>query len=118
MLIVLAVRVIRLRRDTKIAIGSGGDARLERTIRVHANFCEYVPISLLLIAFVEMQENPAWQIHSLALTFLAGRLVHAYGVAQESENIQLRTIGMVMTFGVLIASAVSLLGAALRVAVS
>src|SRR5262245_51223005 len=78
MFVILAVRVTRLRRVKRIAIGSSGDARLERAIRVHANFSEYVPLTLLLLAFVEMQGNSAWLIHFLALALVAGRLVHAY----------------------------------------
>src|SRR5262245_9526773 len=114
MFVILAVRVTRLRRVKRIAIGSSGDARLERAIRVHANFSEYVPLTLLLLAFVEMQGNSAWLIHFLALALVAGRLVHAYGVSQEKEVIPIRTVGMVATFGVLIASSMLLLGTALR----
>ena len=114
MFVILAVRVTRLRRVKRIAIGSGGDARLERAIRVHANFSEYVPLTLLLLAFVEMQGNPAWLINFLALALAAGRVIHAYGVSQEKEIIQIRTVGMVATFGVLIASSMVLLGTASR----
>jgi uncharacterized membrane protein YecN with MAPEG domain len=114
MFVILAVRVTRLRRVKRIAIGSGGDARLERAIRVHANFSEYVPLTLLLLAFVEMQGNPAWLIHLLALALVAGRVIHAYGVSQEKEIIRIRTVGMVATFGVLIASSMVLLGTASR----
>ena len=116
MFFVLSARVMRLRRAKRIAIGSGSDARLERAIRVHANFSEYVPLTLLLLAFVEMQGRPAWFIHLLALALIAGRVIHACGVSQEKEVIPMRTIGMVATFGVLIASSMLLLGDALRAA--
>jgi uncharacterized membrane protein YecN with MAPEG domain len=97
----LSVRVVQARRSAKVAIGTRGDPSLERKMRVHANFAEYVPFALLLAAFVEMQGRPAWLIHFLCLALLAGRLVHAYGVSQEHENYSLRTVGMTVTFIVL-----------------
>ena len=112
----LALRVIRLRRSMHIGIGSGGHPGLERVMRVHANFSEYVPLALLLLTFVEMQRNPAWLVHVLAIALLVGRAVHAYGVSQDKEQIRLRTAGMVTTFGVLIASGILLVGGALRAA--
>jgi len=107
--IVLAIRVIRLRQSAKVAIGTGGNAGLERSMRVHANFAEYVPFALLLATFVEMQGAPKWRVHLLCLALVAGRLVHAFGVSQERENIRLRVVGMVMTFAVLAGMALSLL---------
>ena len=78
--IVLSARVIQARWSAKVAIGTRGDVRLERKMRVHANFAEYVPFALLLATFIEMQGRPAWLIHLLCLALVARRVVHAYGV--------------------------------------
>ena len=50
LMIVLVYRVVAYRRGAKIGLGDGGDTRLLRRMRVHANFIEYVPMALLLIA--------------------------------------------------------------------
>jgi uncharacterized protein len=105
----LSVRVVQARRNAKVAIGTKGNTHLERKIRVHANFAEYVPLALLLATFIEMQGRPAWFIHLLCLALVAGRVAHAYGVSQEHENFRLRTAGMAATFGVLAVMALSLL---------
>ena len=55
----LAVRVITTRRTVRIGLGDGGDAEMLRCIRVHANFAEYVPIGLLLMAMAELLSAPA-----------------------------------------------------------
>src|SRR5262249_42704505 len=68
--IALSARVIQVRRSAKVAIGTRGNVRLERAMRVHANFAEYVPFALLLAAFIEMQSRPAWLIHLLCLALL------------------------------------------------
>jgi uncharacterized membrane protein YecN with MAPEG domain len=104
----LSAQVIRARRQAKTAIGTRRDVRLERKIRVHANFSEYVPFALLLLSFVEMQGGPAWLIHLLCLVFLAGRAIHAYGVSQVQEEYRLRSTGMAITFGLIAVTALVL----------
>jgi uncharacterized membrane protein YecN with MAPEG domain len=112
--IVLSARVIQARRNAKVAIGTRGDVSLERKMRAHANFAEYVPFALLLATFIEMQGRPAWLIHLLCLALVAGRIVHAYGVSQVHENFRLRMVGMVTTFTVLAVMALSLLTRAIE----
>ena len=53
--ILLSARVIRARWYARAPIGTKGDIGLERKIRVHGTFAEYVPFALLLATFVEMQ---------------------------------------------------------------
>ena len=48
--VAVSARVILLRRASKIPLGSAGHADLERRARVRANFAEYVPFALLLLA--------------------------------------------------------------------
>lgn len=107
--VVLSVRTIRLRRRARTAIGDGGDSRLARAIRVHSNFAEYVPLSLLLIYFLEMQAGYGIGIHALCVMLLAGRVSHAYGVSQVKENHRYRVFGMALTFAAILSAAFSLL---------
>jgi uncharacterized membrane protein YecN with MAPEG domain len=100
----LTFRVIKQRRKAKVAIGDGNNPTLKRAIAVHNNFAQYVPLCLLLIAFLELNHANTYIIHGLCITLLLGRVIHAYGVSQESENFKLRKTGMVMTLMVLIAS--------------
>ena len=51
----LSIRTLRLRRQLRIAIGDAGNPAMLRAMRVHSNFAEYVPLSLLLVYFVEVQ---------------------------------------------------------------
>ena len=113
----LSARVIRMRGIAKVAIGHGGNASLERRMRVHANFAEYVPFALILLTFLEMQAQSRYLIHILALALIAGRSIHAYGVSQEKENIRFRVTGMLTTFAVLIAAGLVLLVNGLRATV-
>ena len=99
--IFLSASCIRERYRSRIAIGDGGDDRLRRRMRVHANFAEYVPFTLLILAAVELNGAPVWLLNLLCLVLLVGRLLHAYAVSQDNEPLPLRTAGMTATFGVL-----------------
>ena len=114
MLVVLSIRVASMRGDVRIAIGDGGNIILRRRIRVQGNFIEYVPMALLLFLFVELQGWPRWLVHGLCLLLLAARLLHAYGVAQEPEDIRFRATGMATTALLLVIAAVLLLYGAIR----
>jgi uncharacterized protein len=101
----LSVTVIGQRRKSQASLGTGNDAQLERVVRVHANFAEYVPFALLMIFFVEGASYPAWTIHALGVLLLAGRASHAYGVSRSPENFRFRVTGMALTFTVLLTCA-------------
>ena len=54
LMIGLAVAVGRVRGSSKISIGDGGDVDVIVAMRRHANFVEFVPLTLLLIALLEL----------------------------------------------------------------
>lgn len=107
--VTLSMRTIRLRRSLKIGIGDNGNKLLLRAMRAHSNFAEYVPISLILIALVEIQKANLIFVHALGLVLCLGRFIHAFGVSQEKEDFRFRVSGMVLTFVVLLSSSAFLI---------
>ena len=81
-----------------------------RAMRVHANFAEYVPLSLFLIYLVEASGVNLLIVHALGVALVVARLSHAYGVSQVRENFKFRVFGMASTFSVMLVSALVLLG--------
>jgi uncharacterized membrane protein YecN with MAPEG domain len=114
LLVVLAFRVIEVRREARIAVGDGGHPLLQRRVRVHANFAEYVPLALVLLALAESLGTWPWLLHAMGVSLLCGRIVHAVGMSRQEEFLPLRATGMVMTFAVLITGAVVCLAGALN----
>ena len=112
--VVLSIRIIRLRRSLRIALGHADNPVLLRAMRVHANFAEYAPFALLLILMVELSAAPAVLVHALGLALVVARGAHAYGVSQARENFKIRVFGMATTFAVILVSALFLLAQALR----
>ncbi|WP_343560476.1 MAPEG family protein [Kiloniella sp. b19] len=104
--LVLAFRTIRLRRIFRAAVGDQGQMTLARAVRAHGNFAEYVPLALLLLAFLELNGASGLLLHGLGVLLLAGRLFHSRAVSQPDEPIRLRVLGMALTFTVLISAAV------------
>ena len=94
----LSVRVIGWRRQQRVEIGHGEDVQLLRRMRVHANFAEYAPFTLLLIALAENLGPPHVLVHLVGLTLLAGRAMHAYGLSQTPHILKYRVWGMTLTF--------------------
>lgn len=109
----LSMRVIGQRRRARIAIGTGGDPALERAMRAQANFAEYVPFALVLMALAEAGGTPTWVIHPLGAALLAGRLAHGWGIAREPEDYRFRVGGMMATFSVIALAALAALVTAL-----
>ncbi|MDJ0686454.1 MAG: MAPEG family protein [Alphaproteobacteria bacterium] len=109
MLCLLSLRVIQFRRLGRVSLGDGDDVRLARAIRGQANFVEYAPIGLILLAAAELNGMPGWLLHAYALALLAGRLMHAYAFSIVKESPIGRTGGMMVTFSALLAMAVATL---------
>lgn len=93
----LSLRVVQARRAARVLLGVGGQPVLERRVRVHANFAEYVPLALVLMLLAELSGYPRWTLDGIGLVLLAGRCVHAFGVSQAPEDIRLRVGGMLAT---------------------
>ena len=110
LLIYLSINVIKRRKSARVSVGDGGDDALLRAMRTHGNFCEYVPIALILIALTEANGFPAWLVHPLGVLLVAGRGLHAFGLAPGDGNMKQRVLGMQLTFAVIATAAAVNLG--------
>ena len=104
--IVLSLRVIRLRGSARVSLGDGGDAMLQRAIRAHANFAEYVPLALLMLLVLELSRFSIYWIHALGIVLVIARLLHGYALAFTAQFRFGRTVGFALTFAVLLIEAV------------
>lgn len=98
----LSARVIALRLKHKVSIGDGGLDPLARAMRVHANFAEYVPLILILMAFYELGGAPVWALHGVGVALCVARFSHVYGMGVDASFV-FRQVGMVVTFLLLLA---------------
>jgi len=110
----LSMNVIRNRFRYRQSLGSGKEARLEKAIRIHGNFSEYVPLILILMGFLEMGGSGHGEMHFFGVCLLLGRGLHVIGlVTKEGANLA-RQVGMLATFTSLIGVSIKLIVIALE----
>ncbi len=68
--LVLGLQVSRLRRGHRVLFGDGDNIKLRSAIRAHANFAEYVPIIVLMVAMLEMSGMQSIRVHLLMAALL------------------------------------------------
>ena len=98
--LVLSWRVIQF-RQRGIPLGDGGDPKMLRLIRGHANFAEYVPLILLMMGFLEVGHTSRYILHALGITLLVSRFLHGYALSFTDQFGFGRTWGAGLTFAVL-----------------
>ncbi|KAM3094641.1 MAPEG family protein [Phormidesmis sp. 146-12] len=78
------------------------DGLLQRKVRAHANFIEYVPIALLFLIALEFMKAAPWLIWMLGGILTITRIVYAWGVIQTYGPSPGRAIGFFGTWFVYI----------------
>lgn len=94
----LAINVTRNRAKREIDMGDGGDADMQRVVRVHGNNSEYTPLVLILLALIEIVGAPALTIHVLGGGLLAARVFHAQGLYSKAGLTPGRLVGQSVTW--------------------
>lgn len=92
--------------------GDGGDRSLMKRIRSHGNFAEYVPLTLLLIAFLEAAGASGALVRTLLIVLVVARLLHPVGMLAPKNSAQqyaCRGGGMVATLSVMGVAAIALM---------
>lgn len=101
--VILAYRVVQRRVRFEVGLGTGRNTELERAIRIHGNFAEYVPLALLLSAFYEAGGGAPWAVHVAGAWLVVARVLHAVGLTGSSGRSPGRFAGTAMTWVLLIA---------------
>ena len=109
LLLVLAYRVVSVRRTSDIGLGDGANETLLRAIRVHGNAVEYVPIALILMLILELNGASGVLLHGLGVTLLVARIAHAQGLTSSRGASPGRLGGVVLTWSVIGVAAISVL---------
>jgi uncharacterized protein len=112
--LVLTLRVLRERDKAHVSLGDGGNTSLQRAIRGHANFAEYVPLALLLLLILELSRFSIYVLHALGILLVLARLLHGYALAFTAQFRFGRLWGSILTFAVLIVEALLCLYQAYR----
>jgi len=75
--------VTRVRHSEKISLGTGASEAMERSVRIHANAVENVPLAMLLLLFAELAGTSAPIVHAIGGAVVLGRLLHFVGLRRS-----------------------------------
>ena len=104
--LVLSYRVIQMRGKSKINLGDGGNETMQRRIRGHGNFAEYVPLILVMMALLEISGGRPWLLHVIGATLLGARLMHGIAFSFTEKWFLGRFVGTLLTFILLLVTGV------------
>ncbi len=108
----LSIWVVAGRTKFGVVLGDGGRTALNQRIRTHANFAEYVPMILVLVALLEGSGESTVVIKWLLSLLVIARLMHPIGMVAREKSPQqfaFRAPGAILTWLVMIVAAVLLL---------
>ncbi len=101
----LAYRVSKVRIGGKVLVGHGDNPLLETRTRAHANFVEYSPFVLALVALIELAGGRPVYLWVVTIVYLLARVAHAFGMDVRRTN-PARAGGILVTWLVLLGLAI------------
>lgn len=99
----LGMRVGQVRRTERVSVGDGGNDRVIRRMRAHANFAENAPLLILLVLAIELTVGPSPWLWAATALFVLARVAHAFGMDGWGPG---RMIGTALTMALQLALAV------------
>ncbi|SFL87443.1 MAPEG family protein [Marinobacter zhejiangensis] len=110
LLIILSFRVATFRIKYRKGLGVNDDRDFEVAVRTQANLVEYAPITLVLMAIGELNGVTLEWIYGLGMTFVIGRLLHAWGMVNGRGGAhKARFVGILLTWLAMLALAIAVL---------
>lgn len=91
----IAISVGRARGSSGVSIGDGGNLEVIAAMRRHANFVEFVPITLIVIGLLELNGVGSTAIHALGGGLVVVRLSHAIGYRADESMKIFRAVGAI-----------------------
>lgn len=95
----LGARIGKVRIAEKVYVGDGGNESVLRRMRAQANFIEYAPIVLILIAALELGVGSKSWLWVASALFVVARVCHMFGM-DGGKLVVGRRIGIMVTLAV------------------
>lgn len=101
----LGGRVIFIRIRDRVGIGDGHNKSLQRAIRAHGNFAEWVPLALLTLGVADLRGASTTTVMAIGGVMLLGRVMHGFGLSRWAGAGIGRTGGMTIFLFAMLAAA-------------
>lgn len=94
----LTVRIGLIRGKTGVSMLDGGNEQVLVEMRRHGNFVEHVPLLLILMAIVEVNEGSPLLLHVAGALLVVCRVAHPLGLRADRASTPMRALGAGGTF--------------------
>ncbi len=93
--LVLSFKAGGFRGKTGISVGHGEPINMDlaQRVRVHQNFLEYVPLAIILMGIIELNDGNATFLHVFGVVLIVARIAHAIGLKHDNMGHPGRAIG-------------------------
>ena len=81
--IYLSYQVVKQRVRTETSFGTGNDEHMDMVRGCQSNLIEYTPITLIMLALLELSSANHLATMGLAVAFMIGRFLHVFGMHQH-----------------------------------
>ena len=102
----LAFRISAVRMRAKVSVGDGANPALLARMRAQANFVEYTPFVMILIALIEIVGGSRTWLWGIGIVYALGRIAHAFGMDRQTMPNPLRAGGALITWLALLGLAI------------
>lgn len=92
----LGWRVGQVRIRDKVLTGDGGNQALICRMRAHANYTEYTPFVLVLLALIELARGSTIVLWAIGAVYMLARIAHAFGMDADYPA-KGRQVGVIVT---------------------
>lgn len=92
----LGWRVGQVRIRDKVLTGDGGNQALICRMRAHANYTEYTPFVLVLLALIELARGSTIVLWAIGAVYMLARIAHAFGMDADYPS-KGRQVGVIVT---------------------
>ncbi len=96
----LSFQVVKQRLRTETSFGAGNDEHMDLVRGCHSNLIEYTPITIIMLALLELSSANHIALMVLATIFIAARFLHVFGMHQHAagKSVRFRQIAMMVTW--------------------
>lgn len=105
LIIYLAMQVVRNRRKYRVAYGDAENKDLCKAIAAHSNAVENIPLALLLLLMLELNQLDQLLLIAFGCALLLARIIHAFGLLKSIAVSFGRTYGTLLTWLIMIVMA-------------
>ena len=86
----------------KVLVGDGDNPVLLCRMRAQANFVEYTPFVLILMALIELAGGPKPWLWAIGIVYVLARIAHAFGMDRRRMPNPMRAAGAATTWAILL----------------